>query len=180
MSAIRRFETSLKRLNCADIVEKRGFSRQSQFRRPLAVLMEISLGAQRSDPSLCVRPSLRPCCGNYLWRQRYPRRSGILVAPQFPTFSTISANSGHSPRWLAMAQLDPLLAFKGDTTEPPHRDAAHSAPSRNMRSLFRGRRHSAAQHEPRYRADFRGRGRRHDAITGMVPPAVAEEILSRH
>jgi hypothetical protein len=37
-----------------DIVEKLGFSRQSQFRGPLTVLMEISLGAQRSDRSFCV------------------------------------------------------------------------------------------------------------------------------
>ena len=37
-----------------DIVEKLGFSRQSQLRGPLTVLMEISLGAQRSDRSFCV------------------------------------------------------------------------------------------------------------------------------
>ena len=53
--------------------------------------MEISLGAQRSDRSFCVRPSLRPCCGNYPCRQHYARGCGIFAAPQFPTFSTVSA-----------------------------------------------------------------------------------------
>ena len=82
---------------CADIVEKLEFPRRSQLRRPLAASMEISLGAQRSDRFFCVRPSLSPCCGKHPWRQRFPRGSGIFAAPQFPTFSTISAKSGHSP-----------------------------------------------------------------------------------
>jgi hypothetical protein len=56
--------------------------------------MEISLGAQRSDRSFCVRLSLRPCCGNYPCRQPYARGSGIFAAPRFPTFSTISVDSG--------------------------------------------------------------------------------------
>ncbi|HZZ24261.1 MAG TPA: DUF5938 domain-containing protein [Roseiarcus sp.] len=50
--------------------------------------MEISLGAQRSDRSFCVPPSLSPCCGKHPWRQRFPRGSGIFAAPQFPIFST--------------------------------------------------------------------------------------------
>ena len=62
--------------------------------RPLAIPMEISLGAQRSDRSFCVRPSLRPCCGNDPWRQHYARGNGIFAAPQFPTFSTQSTYSG--------------------------------------------------------------------------------------
>jgi hypothetical protein len=59
--------------------------------------MEISLEAQRSDRSFCVRPSLRPCCGNYSRSQHYPRGSVIFAAPQFPTFSTQFVDSG---RWL--------------------------------------------------------------------------------
>jgi hypothetical protein len=82
----------------ADIVEKLEFPRRLQLRRPLAASMEISLGAQRSDRSFCVRPSLSPCCGKRLWRQRFPRGSGIFPAPQFPTFSTISARSGHGDK----------------------------------------------------------------------------------
>jgi hypothetical protein len=97
-----------------DIVEKLEFPRRSQFRRPLPVSMEISLGAQRSDRSFCVRPSLRPCCGNYSWRQHYARGSRIFVAPQFPTFSTISvdssrlecANSARFPKASRMGQPD--------------------------------------------------------------------------
>ena len=80
-----------------DIVEKVEFPRRSQLRRPLAASMEISLGAQRSNRSFCVRPSLRPCGGNYPWRQHYPRGNGIFAALQFPTFSTISARSRHLP-----------------------------------------------------------------------------------
>jgi hypothetical protein len=68
--------------------------------------MEISLGAQRSDRSFCVRPSLSPCCGNHPWRQRFPRGSGIFAAPQFPTFSTISANTGHSAAARRMGPVD--------------------------------------------------------------------------
>ena len=48
--------------------------------------MEISLGAQRSDRSFCVRPSLSPCCGKHPWRQRFPRGSGIFAAPHFRLF----------------------------------------------------------------------------------------------
>jgi Secreted repeat of unknown function len=84
-------------------VEKREFWPRSQFRRPLAASMEISLGAQRSDRSFCVRPSLRPCCGSYSWRQHYARGSGIFAAPQFPTFSTISTYDGK-----------PLYFYSGD------------------------------------------------------------------
>ena len=85
-----------RRPQWADIVEKLEFPRRSQLRRPLAASMEISLGAQRSDRFFCVRPSLSPCCGKHPWRQRFPRGSGIFAAPQFPTFSTISADSGPS------------------------------------------------------------------------------------
>jgi hypothetical protein len=52
------------------------------------------LGAQRSDRSFCVRPSLRSCCGNYSWGQHYARVTRIFAAPQSPTFSTISVDSG--------------------------------------------------------------------------------------
>jgi hypothetical protein len=41
-----------------DIFEKLEFPPRSQFRRPLAVPMEISLGAQRRDRSFCLRPLL--------------------------------------------------------------------------------------------------------------------------
>ena len=92
MSASRRFATSLKRLKCADIVEKLESPRRSQSRRPLAGSMEISLGAQRSDRSFCVRPSLRPRCGNYPCREHYARGSRIFAVPQFPTFSTVYAH----------------------------------------------------------------------------------------
>jgi hypothetical protein len=67
-------------------IEKLEFPPRSRFRRPLAVSMEISLGAQRSDRSFCVRHSLRPCCGNYLSRPHYARGSGVFATPQFPTF----------------------------------------------------------------------------------------------
>jgi hypothetical protein len=43
---------------CANIVEKLEFPPRSQFGRSLAASMEVPLGAQRSDRSLCVRPSL--------------------------------------------------------------------------------------------------------------------------
>ena len=83
-------ETSCERVGSTDIVEKLEFPLRSQFRRPLAVSMETSLGAQRSHRSSCVRSSLRPCCGNYPWRQHSARGNGIFAAPQFPTSSTIS------------------------------------------------------------------------------------------
>jgi hypothetical protein len=87
----------------ADTVEKLDFLPRSQFRRPLAASMENSLGAQRSDRSFCVRPSLRPCCGNYPCRTRYARGSGIFAAPQFPTFSTISQR---------IPAVQPAVAFR--------------------------------------------------------------------
>ena len=71
------------------------FLPRSQSGRPLAASMEIWLGAQRSDRSSCVRSSLRPRCGKYPWRQHYARACRILAAPQFPTFSTVSAHSCH-------------------------------------------------------------------------------------
>jgi hypothetical protein len=89
-----RSQTLYERPLFADIVEKLESPRRSQSRRPLAGSMEISLGAQRSDRSFCVRPSLRPRCGNCPRREHYARGSGIFAAPQFPTFSTISARSG--------------------------------------------------------------------------------------
>ena len=84
-------------------VEKLEFPRRSQLRRPLAASMEISLGAQRSDRSFCVRPSLSPCCGKHPRRQRFPRGSGIFAAPQFPTFSTISAETSQADWVLTVA-----------------------------------------------------------------------------
>jgi hypothetical protein len=75
-----------ERRQCADIVGNLEFPPRSQFRRLLAVSMEISLGARRSDRSFCVRPSLGPCCGNYPCRQHNARGSGILLTPQFRLF----------------------------------------------------------------------------------------------
>jgi hypothetical protein len=75
-------------------VEKLEFQPRSQFRRPLAVSMEISLGVRRRDRSFCVQPSLRPCRGDYPCRRHYTRGSETFLAPQFPTFSSISAHSG--------------------------------------------------------------------------------------
>jgi hypothetical protein len=66
-------------------VEKLEFPRRSQSRRPLAGSVEISLGTQPSDRSFCVRPSLRPRCGNYPCREHYARGSRIFAVPQFPT-----------------------------------------------------------------------------------------------
>ena len=77
-------------------VEKVEFPPRSQFRRPLAVSMEISVGARRRDQSFCVRPSLRPCCGDYPCRRHYARVREIFLAPQFPSFSTISTKTGRS------------------------------------------------------------------------------------
>jgi hypothetical protein len=76
-------------------VEKLEFPPRSQFRKPLAVSMEISLGVRRRGRSFCVRPSLRPCCGDYPCRRHYARGGEIFLAPQFPTFSTVSAHSCH-------------------------------------------------------------------------------------
>ena len=84
--------------NAQILLKNSNFRGDHDSRRPLAVSMEISLGAQRSNQSFCVQASLSPCCGNHPWRQCFPRGSGIFAAPQFPTFSTISANSGHSSR----------------------------------------------------------------------------------
>src|SRR3984957_15235853 len=81
-------------LDNVDIVEKLEFPRRSQLRSPLAASTEISLGAQRSDRSFCVRPSLSPCCGKHPRSQRFPRGSGIFAAPQFPTFSTSGNGAG--------------------------------------------------------------------------------------
>ena len=67
-------------------VEKLEFQPRSQFRRPLAASMEISLGTRRSDQSCHVRPTRRPCCGNHWHRQHYPRGGGIFAAPRFPSF----------------------------------------------------------------------------------------------
>ena len=101
-------------------VEKLEFPRRSQLRRPPAASTEISLGAQRSDRSFCVRPSLSPCCGKHPWRQRFPRGSGIFAAPQFPTFSTISAPS-RQVDWQA-ACLGPVLDQHGTKSEKSDTD----------------------------------------------------------
>jgi len=63
---------------------------RSQFRRPLAASMEISLAARLSDRLCYVRLSRRPCCDNDWRRQHYARGCGIFAVPQFPSFSTIS------------------------------------------------------------------------------------------
>jgi hypothetical protein len=54
--------------------------------------MEISLGARRRDQPFCVRPSLRPCCSDYPCKRHYARVREIFLAPQFPSFSTVSAH----------------------------------------------------------------------------------------
>jgi hypothetical protein len=74
------------RPQCADTVEKLEFWPRSQFRRPLAASMEISLGTRRSDRFCCVRPSHRPCCGNNWPREHYARGSGIFAALNFQVF----------------------------------------------------------------------------------------------
>jgi hypothetical protein len=51
--------------------------------------MEISLGIRRRDRSSCVRPSLRPCCGDYPCRHRYAL-GGYLFA-QYTRESTEEA-----------------------------------------------------------------------------------------
>ena len=43
------------------LLKNSNFHLDHKFRGPLAVSMEISSGAQRSDRYFCVRPSLRPC-----------------------------------------------------------------------------------------------------------------------
>ena len=104
-------------LKQVDIVEKLEFPRRSQLRRPLAASMEISLGAQRSDRSFCVRRSLSPCCGKHPWRQRFPRGSGIFAAPQFPTFSTISVVTGHFAYYAVPTNSRALSAFRHYVTD---------------------------------------------------------------
>jgi hypothetical protein len=104
-------------------VEKLEFQPRSQFRRPLAVSMEISLGVRRRDRSFCVQPSLRPCRGDYPCRRHYTRGSETFLAPQFPTFSSISAHSGRPestssghgrsrPRTLAVGRFPDLSAHR--------------------------------------------------------------------
>jgi hypothetical protein len=90
----------LGRPECADIVEKLEFLRRSQFRGPPEASTEYSLGVRLSDRSCHVRRSNRRCCGNYRRRQHYMRSSEIFAAPQFPSFSTVSANSGRSLTWV--------------------------------------------------------------------------------
>jgi hypothetical protein len=85
------------RPECADTVEKLEFWHGSQFRRPLAASTEISLGARLGDRVCYVRLSRRPCCDDDCRRRHYARGCGIFADPQFPSFSTISAKSGHPP-----------------------------------------------------------------------------------
>ena len=83
-----------------DIVEKLEFPRRSQLRRPAGSFsMEISLRelSGSGTGSFCVRPSLSPCCvATTRGDNAFPRESGIVAVPQFPTFSTISTFTGHS------------------------------------------------------------------------------------
>jgi hypothetical protein len=125
----------------ADIVEELEFPRRSQSRRPLAGSMETSLGAQRSDRSLCVRPSLRPRCGNYPCREHYARGSRIFAVPQFPAFSTVYANSGHSPttwRIRQTTQIGPLS--QGFRTSVSHHRGVAASSSRLCYSAVSPRR----------------------------------------
>jgi hypothetical protein len=94
----------------ADTVEKLEFWPRSQFRRLLAASMEICLGARLSDLLCYVRLSRTPCCGNDWRRQHYGRGCRIFAIPQFPSFSTISANSGRSATAWRTAQIDPNRA----------------------------------------------------------------------
>src|ERR1700723_573072 len=90
-----------------DIVEKLEFLRRSQFRGPPEASTEYSLGVRLSDRSCHVRRSNRRCCGNYRRRQHYMRSSEIFAAPQFPSFSTVSAHSRRQPCVIFARQQSP-------------------------------------------------------------------------
>jgi hypothetical protein len=95
-----------------DIVEKLEFLRRSQFRGPPEASTENSLGVRLSDRSCHVRRSNRRCCGNYRCRQHYVRSSEIFAAPQFPSFSTVSVDSGRP------VSVDSSHPARGPLTSP--------------------------------------------------------------
>ena len=113
-------------------VEKLEFPPRSQFRRPLAVSMEISLGAQRSHRSSCVRSSLRPCCSNYPWRQHYARGNGIFAAPSISDFF----NNIDVERTLRIATLD---AFESAIQAERSRRCPSAFRENRLNTLGRGR-----------------------------------------
>src|SRR5271167_4444135 len=107
-------------LDSTDTVEKLEFWPRSQFRRPLAASMEISLGARLSNRLCYVRLSRRPCCDNDWRRQHYARGYRIFAVTQFPSFSTKSTLSRHfGPRGVRRYRRNEAGNGRDSACDPP-------------------------------------------------------------